>query len=661
MNPLNALKRWWANRSHPSDPNTARLFGGFSETSTGLHVDPNVALALPPVFGCTKVLSETESCLPLNLYKRRSDGGRDEATNHSLYPILKYSPNPEMTSMKFREAMMIAMCLRGNAYAEIEWTHGGQVKALWPLRADKMRVKRVNRELVYLYDLPNGPIAQLPAYRVLHIRAFGDALMGFNPVEWGAETMGLSLAAEQFAGKFFKNGATPSLIFSHPGELGDGAYNRLLKSIESFMSGLTNAHRIAILEEGMSAKAVGISPEAAQILSTRRFQKHEICGMYRVPPHMIADLERATFNNIEHLSMSFISFSMLPWFVRIESQIAHSLLSTAEQRNYFCKHVVDAVLRGDTKTRYESYAIGRNWGWLSANDVRKKEDMNPIEGGDTYLNPLNMIPSTETRLGIPNYQNRFNPTPTPTKIAYSARQAAGKRQKLAQNQINVFEGRFKSIINDEIKAIRTALDNLRQRDSSDFSLWLSEFYEGHKELWLQKTLPLFRAYAQTMGLAIEKELNGDYPLDAIAQFFEQYVESFANRQANESFIQLIALLRQAIDEESDPVPLIEKRLDGWEATRSEQLAHNEAFRAGNAIAKAFFIAAGVTRLRWIATGDNCPYCSSLDGKVVGIETNFLAKNTDFNPDGADRPINVRSNIGHPPLHKKCDCMISAEV
>jgi HK97 family phage portal protein len=376
---------------HVSQTPPAWVEGDFGQgTATGRRVSADSALTLTAVYACVRILAETLASLPLVTYRRLGPGrGKQRATGHYLYAVLHDVANPEMSSFTLRETLQGHVALRGNAFAEIELGRRGEVLGLWPLRPDKMeRIEREGGRLKYFYRVPKPkggekPVKKLDQERVLHIKGLSsNGIIGYDPITLAGQALGLALGTEEYGARFFGNGARPG-------------YKRLQGSWEDRHMGLSNAHRTAILEEGLDYKEVGLAPEAAQFLQTRKFQNTEIARLYRVPPHMLADLERATFSNIEHQSLEFMMHTMRPWLVRWEQELQRAVVSEGDRGTIFCEFLVDGLLRGDIASRYTAYAQGRQNGWLSANDIREKENMNPVEGGDVLLVPLNMIPASE--------------------------------------------------------------------------------------------------------------------------------------------------------------------------------------------------------------------------------------------------------------------------
>jgi HK97 family phage portal protein len=362
------------------------FFGG---TASGKTVNERTAMQTTAVYACVRILAETIASLPLNVY-RSTDNGKEKATDHQLYYLLHDEPNPEMTSFVFRETLMSHLLLWGNAYAQIIRDGRGRILALYPLLPDRMTVDRTtDGQLYFEYRKDTGYVILRPE-DILHIPGLGfDGLVGYSPIAMAKNAIGMAIATEEYGGKFFANGASPGGVLEHPGVVKDPA--RIRESWNAVYQGSVNAHRIAVLEEGMKFQSIGIPPEQAQFLETRKFQTEEICRIFRVPPHLVANLDKATFSNIEHQSISFVVHTIRPWLVRLEQGMNKALLSPSEKGRYFVGFVVDGLLRGDYASRMQGYAIGIQNGFLSPNDVRTLENMNTIEHGDIYAMNGNML------------------------------------------------------------------------------------------------------------------------------------------------------------------------------------------------------------------------------------------------------------------------------
>ena len=374
----------------------------FGRTTSGKPVNERTAMQTTAVYACVRILAEAVASLPLHVYEYQDDGGKKLVHDHPLYYLLHDEPNPEMTSFVFRETLMSHLLIWGNAYAQIIRDGAGRVLGLYPLLPDKMDVQRDDRgNIYYVYsrNSDENPMfkeygdIRLKAEDVLHIPGLGfDGLVGYSPIAMAKNAIGLSIAAEEYGSSFFSNSGTPSGVLEHPGVLKEP--EKVRDAWNDAYGGSSNAHKVAVLEEGMKFNPISINPHEAQFLETRKFQVNEICRIFRVPPHMIADLEKSSFNNIEQQSLDFVTNTIRPWLVRIEQTIFQQLLTEEEQKKYFVKFNVDGLLRGDFKSRMSGYAIGRQNGWYSANDIRELEDMNKLPkelGGDRYLCNGNMV------------------------------------------------------------------------------------------------------------------------------------------------------------------------------------------------------------------------------------------------------------------------------
>lgn len=363
----------------------------FGSTTSGKTVNERTALQTTAVYACVRILSETLASLPLHLYKY-TDSGKEKATDNPLYRLLHNEPNPEMTSFVLRETLMSHLLLWGNAYAQVIRDGRGQVLALYPLLPEKMEIDRLDSgELYYEYQTDKGKVI-LRKEEVLHIPGLGfDGIKGQSPIAMAKNAIGMAIATEEYGAKFFSNGANPGGVLEHPGVVKDP--KRVRDSWNAVYQGSSNSHRVAVLEEGMKFTPIGIPPEQAQFIATRKFQINEIARIFRIPPHMIGDLEKSSFSNIEQQSLEFVKYTLDPWVVRWEMALQKALLSPTEKEEYFIKFNVDGLLRGDYQSRMSGYSVGRQNGWLSANDIRELENLNLIPkelGGDLYLINGNM-------------------------------------------------------------------------------------------------------------------------------------------------------------------------------------------------------------------------------------------------------------------------------
>lgn len=368
-----------------------------SSTSSGVTVNQETALTYVTVYACVNLLSRTMASLPLNVYERISDKERRRATDHYLYRVLHLRPNPEMTSYKWRETTFAHILLWGNAYSEIVYDGAGRVRELWPIHPSRVTPKR-NKEgqVVYEIRLPDdvgGQTIVLPKRKMLHFKGLGpNGIEGYSVISLASEAIGLGLAAQEYSARFFSNDSTPAGFLSHPQTLGPEGIKNVKASWTTEHGGLENSHKVAVLEEGMKWEAMGIPAKDAQLIESRKFSKEEIATLFGIPQHMVGNMDRATFSNIEHQGIEYVVHSVRPWAVNMEQEMVISLIMERNWDRYFIEHDVNGLLRGDTESRFKAYGQARRDGWMNANEIRALENFPPLEGdqGNVYIVQKNM-------------------------------------------------------------------------------------------------------------------------------------------------------------------------------------------------------------------------------------------------------------------------------
>lgn len=603
------------------------------------------------VYACVRLLAETVASLPLHVY-RRTATGKELATDHPLYRVLHDSPNDEMTSFQFREVMQAHLALWGNAYAQIQRDGSGRIQ-LWPIQPQYVQPERNNAgQIVYkVYQYQTtGTFRYLSYDEMLHIPGLSfNGIVGLSPIGLAREAIGLGLAAEKFGARFFGSGTNFGTVLTHPNSLSDEALAHLRRSFEKRAKGLDNSHSMLILEEGLDIKNVAIPPEDSQFIETRKFQVNDIARIFRIPPHMIGDLERATFSNIEQQSIEFVQHTIRPWLVRWEQQINKKLLGG----DYFAEFNVDGLLRGDIKSRYEAYAIARQNGWMSANDIRRLENMDPLPGrvGDTYLVPLNM-------------QDAAQPEPAPEGRAEirakeeRAMRSAETRERLTESYIPLFQSTLDKFIQ------RESADVLQQyeKNPDSFLNWLDGYYQGFRDELKGAISGVLQGLSKGIRAAILAELGNDSPADELPRelelFLLAYADSFAARHVSVSANEI----RSTLKADGQPADNLSALMETWNKERAKEAAADEARKAGNAVSRAVYLSEGVTKIRWVARGSkNCPYCTRMNGKTVSIGEPFFRKGDEYHPEGAERPMQMKKDLKHPPIHRGCDCTIIADI
>lgn len=619
----------------------ADLFSG-SESTAGVTVSQSSAIQFSTVWACVRLLAECIAQLPIHVYVKNRDGSKTRVTDTALADLLTAKPNFWQTPFEYTEFMVTALAMRGNHYAHISRFQSGQIIEIIPFSPASVTAKRNGlRDITYEVLQFDGSIVTYGPEEISHVRGMSlNGFDGISPIGYHRETIGLAMAAEKYGARLFKNGARPSGIIRHPQTLSQEAYTRLKKYWQSMYGG-SNIGKTAILEEGSEYQAVSMSNEDAQYLDVRQFQRTEICSIYRIPPHMIGDLTKSSFSNITQQSLEFVKYTILPWCRRIESAMYRDLLSPKERRQgMFVQYLVDGLERADIKTRYEAYRTGIFGGFLSPNEVRQKENMNGRPGGDIYLAPLNMVDSSD---GMTK----------PVKAAVPSYRIKGV---MAREQLRLkFKSRFAKIgamvVEYEAGLVRLALGEQTIQEALDAVY-------AQLPPYIEKSFKsLMREYAAAVRSAALKDAAADDDVDMdLAGFVDDLLAGLSMRHVASSVGQLSALIR-----DTDPENLaeaIELRLDEWVDKRPAKIAENETVQQESATSRFVWAAAGITRLQWVRRGNkSCPFCTDLDGKIVGIQAPFVERGN-YEPEGsAGSPWKIRGPKMHAPIHQGCQCVI----
>ncbi len=644
------------------------VMGGM-QNSAGIRVDQETAMMYAPYFAGVRVISEDVGGLPLFIYERLARG-KQRASDHPLYTLLHDAPNPMMGALSFRENLTgHAMNWgRGAAYV-ITHERTGVIEELWPLRPDRLHVKcrhmgkgRFERWYQYLDDV-NGIYANLAPGEVLFVPGVGDnGLGGHSIVELAANSIGLGLATEHYGAKTFDNSSAPGGVLSHPDTVSDDARKRMRADWEAYHRGINRAGLMAILEEGVTWTSVGLPNDANQFLETRKLQVTDMSRWLRLPPHMIGDLDRATFSNIEQQQLDYVSMALASWLVRWEQAIVTQLLLPEERPRFYPEHLVDGLLRGDTAARYAAYAIGRQWGWLSANDIRERENLNAIDDGDEYLVPLNMVPAGSSSGSAPERSVvRLARMLRGGRRSWRARAniAAAWESKIAdadQEIADLEAEKVGKLVDEDLPA---AEDAERGRGSiASFVAGLGALYaedgpigERMTALWL----PLFTEFAADVAIEAADEVGHKDDVD-LSVWARAYTLAHVAYRLASSYGQLRKI---AQDSESDQVAqAIVDRFTKWQEERPEQTARWEGSQLSNAAARETWKDAGVTTLKWVTQGSkNCPYCTKLDGRTTEIDVPFIGKGDEVQGNEDGEQLVAKRNTFHPPVHPGCNCQV----
>jgi len=378
---------------NPKDRVLAQLFGG-APVSSGVSVNENAALATSAFWSAVTLIAGDVASLPLLLYKRMPNGGKERFTGHPLYRILHDEPNTEMGSMQFRETWVLDALINGNGYAEIERDGTGRPRYLWPIQSHRISVIHENDRLSYrLQNYTRGDITLEPR-DILHLRGPSpDGLSGYNMVRIAREALGLAIAAERFGGSFFGNGMTFGGVVSYPhAKPLEKTEKNTQEVLERRHQGVDRAYKLLALYNGAKFEKVGVPPNEGQFNETRIFQIREIARFFRIPVAMLGDLERSTFSNHEQQTLAYFTSCLRPWLVRIEQELMTKLIAPMERSQQLIEHVTEGFLRADVEKRGAFYGQALAHGWMTVNEVRERENMAPIDGGDVARVPMNTEP-----------------------------------------------------------------------------------------------------------------------------------------------------------------------------------------------------------------------------------------------------------------------------
>lgn len=631
----------------------AEWIAGGVASPAGVDVTPASAMRYATVYACVRLIAESIAQLPVHLYERRADGTKRRVTEHPLSTILASRPNGWQTGFEYFEGCLTSLCLRGNHYA-YKVRSGGRLDELVPLLPGAVTVTQ-DRDLGLRYQvrLDGGGFEEFDQAEIHHVRGLTlDGYTGISPISWQRNTIGLGVAAENHGGYLFKNGAMPAGVLSHPGSLSDEAYARIKRSWAETHGGEKKGGT-AVLEEGLTYAPITMSNEDAQYLEVRQFQRTEICSIFRVPPHMIGDLTKSSFSNITQQSLEMVKYTFLPWCRRIEAAINRDLLEPRElERGLYVEFLLSGLERADIETRYKVYTSGIASGVLSANECRAKENMNPRPGGDTYLQPLNMVDATNTPANATG-KGQVRAVPPPPGQLAAPPDGVLARERLRAAFAPRFLALARRLVQHETGALRELL--AAEGGRTGFTIGSAEFYRSLPETIRTMFASLVREYAAAVRGAALTEIDSEDQVD-LAEFADGLLAAFSARHIGSSEGQLAELLADAVDEEI--AETIEPRLAEWDATRADKIAGREPVQQENAVARYVWAAVGVTKLMWQRRGSNsCPFCRALDGKIVGIDAPFVDAG-DFTPDGHEAsPLRVRGPKLHAPIHQGCVCAI----
>lgn len=655
------------NKRSPLDDFWYTMYPGIG-TESGEDINEARAYNYSAYYACVTLLSRMMGMLPKKLYRRTGDNSRTQAKDHYLFKKISLRPNDETVQYTFFETMQGHLTTWGNCYAQKEMERGGRIKNLWPLRPDKMKVERKAGKLNYRYTPISGKARDFNKADILHIPGFSyNGIEGKSPMMMMRESLGIALAAEKYQSKFLLNYGNMSGVIQHPkASIAPEKAKQMRNDIHSQVTG-EDRFKPLILFEGATWEQIGVPPETAQLLETQKFNAVVMARWHHIPPHMIADLDRATFSNIEHQDIEFTKYTMGPWFRLWEDWLNIGLLPDNELDEYYIKIIDNALLRSDHKSRAEFYNTMFQTGAYSPNHILELEDENPVEGGDERFVPLNMVPlSLATQAKKPDsnvsYENISNNAFDEEYIERRAQQAAQIRKNIEAQYKPIIRKKAAKIIRAEVREIKKAVKKyLTQRDYINFEGWMRQYYIEHQRFIGDNIAADFEQYSQVIGSAAAEEIGVGFDNTFDYQdFVNGYTQTFVMRHVGSSQGQLINLIKESQADDAVASDLILERLKEWNEKRPDKIANRETVEADCAFAVAMWTGAGIPTKIWVNTGrDNCPYCKSLNGRKIGIYQSFLRKDQEFQPEGAETPFKPSADRRHPPIHGGCDCAVVA--
>jgi hypothetical protein len=479
--------------------------------------------------------------------------------------------------------------------------------------------------------------------------------LGYRTIDKSREAIALNLAYEEYAARYFGDGARPPLALEHPEQIGKDALDNLRASFQKSHEGLSASQRIAILEEGMKLHEYGFSVADSQVPELRYFQIDEVCRIFNVPPHMLHNLNRATFNNIEELSRGFVKFSLRYWLVRFEQAYNTQLLKPKEQNKYFFEHVFEGLLRGDIKTRYEAYQVAVSNGWMNADEIRELENMNPQPGeqGGKYFVPLNWIPKEDAGQIPEPVEPPFEKQTDEEIASYWTNletRSIVSRDRIIKQYYPLFKQAAQRIVNKEAIAVKKQVKQYgKNRSHPKFQKWLEDFYRKQSDYIKEQVAPIFTSFAEAIRDISESEIGVES--EGLEIFISDFINRYSERHIESSEGQLVALLEGELED-------LESRVEEWREKRPDKIALNETNRMSNAVYGYIAFGAGMSLIWRIRGARTCPYCKELDGRRISSGQTFINDGDELNPKGGTGPMKIRGMKKHPPLHQSCDCYAS---
>lgn len=668
-------------RVSPENPSTNLataakwLFDAFGATETwaGNTVNEKTALTYAAAYACINVLAKDLAQLPCFVYKRTDDDLREPDREHDVWRVMHDRPNPWMTPFTFKQTIHAHVASWGNGYAEIEYDNAGRVRHLWPLLPDRMKIVIRNGKKVFLYkaDPQKEPIA-LPAERVLHIMGLSsDGIRGYSVIQVARNAIGMGLAAEEFTGRLFSNGATPRFALLHPKTLSPEAKQRLQVKFDASTTGLSNAHRTAVFEEGLQLEKIGLPAKDAEMIETSKFGIEQMARFFDIPMMRLHSTTAITSwgTGLEQWQRAYLVHTLGPWLVQWEEAINYSLFTEEERQTHFAEFKREALLQADHAARGQFYTQMLQTGSISPNEIARRENLPPAgKEGDKRFIPGNLLPLEDAgkQLLQPEPEPGEGPSKKKSEGEEKAVDLTEKRSRQASRRLSTqrafqraYQQAAERVVTKHVQRTTRQVEKLaKDGDLAGFQQWVRKFYEDERpaiaEAFLPTTIALHQITAADALQDIGRVHNGTFD---VPKFSEKYVEALAIRQ---SLTESGALLKITQDPNLQPTNIVAQlteKLADWSGKRAAQIAKHEATQAGNAITRHIYEEAGVERLVWVTTGDGCSMCQAMNGRTVSISAPFVGDGETVGNES--KSLTADGSISHPPLHGGCDCQLVA--
>ena len=636
--------------------------------SAGVEISEHNALYNSDVYKCVELISTTIATAPLITYKRL-DRGKDRATNHKYYDLLRYRANKTMTAARWRQLAMGHVLTWGNHYSFKIRDKSNQITGFFPMNPSRMEIywDEKKDKISYVYKLPSGKEVKYFRDRILHLYGFGfDGLKGYSPIALQREGIGLSKAARIAAAKFYGNNATPGGLLTTDKRLNKDQTDAIKKDWKAIHEGPENFHELAVLDQNLKWQVVGLPPKDAEYLQTGKWTGIDIAGWYRVPPELIGYVDTGTSwgTGVEQRQIAFGMYTIEPWMVNLEQDFQLQLFGNSKM--HFCEFLMDNTLRADVKSRAELIRTEFNAAGISPNEIRALGNRNPMPGGDEVFVPLNMVPlsmAKELAETVVEEGGADQPEGLPERGVRKSqllltKRSSDKRKQISNSYLGTFKDAAQRVVNSEIREVRKAVKKNLQRDTESFDAWLEDFYFNHAGFIRDLLSPIWLQYAYAIRAVVAVETGQPEAVpEKFEEFAKKFIDTYSNRHAATNRKHLSKTMRDAIERGEDAGQAINDLLDHWRDTRAEIMATHDVVEGDSAFATYAYVLAGYRQKVWQTRGDSCPYCKALDGKVIGIEAPYLSPDTPFEPEGADHALHVGGMRKYPPAHKNCDCSI----